>query len=292
MISIIIPVFNAEKYLIRAIKSVLAIDLEKEIILIEDSSPDDSINICRDYVKKYPKLIKLYQHPDKKNHGAGPSRNLGIEKANGKYISFLDADDYYLPNRFNEDIEILNNNNDIDATYGVIGVEYHSKIAKEKHLKRMIVCKSIINNKNLPIDFTGIEEKIKPQNLFYALITGKYGWIHLNGLTLRKSSIQKMELFRDLRLGQDTDFIWRLSFEKCMLGISNNRPIAIRNVHDENRILDGKVDKIDWQYWYSLVSLNNGDLKSKFFLLNRISEGDHLIFRLFFLLKKMVFKWN
>jgi glycosyltransferase involved in cell wall biosynthesis len=63
---------------------------------VEDKSPDNALEVCLKLAEKYQR-VKLYQHPDQQNHGAGASRNLGIEKATGEFIAFLDADDYYLP---------------------------------------------------------------------------------------------------------------------------------------------------------------------------------------------------
>ena len=84
-ISIIIPIFNSEKYLKECINSVLQQDYtDFEIILINDGSSDNSVAICEEYVKNY-KNIKLYSQ---KNQGVSSARNLGLNKAKGKYIFF------------------------------------------------------------------------------------------------------------------------------------------------------------------------------------------------------------
>jgi glycosyltransferase involved in cell wall biosynthesis len=102
-----------------------------EIILIEDKSPDNALQICQQLAEKHEK-VKLYQHPDKKNHGAGPSRNLGIEKSTGDFVAFLDADDYYLPNRFNAEKELFKDPK-VEGVYGALGVHYYSEKAKEQY---------------------------------------------------------------------------------------------------------------------------------------------------------------
>lgn len=89
-ISFIIPVYNVEKYLEDCIESILKqMTSECEIILIDDGSSDNSGEICDIYSKKQ-NGIKVYH---KKNGGVSSARNLGIEKATGKYIAFVDADD-------------------------------------------------------------------------------------------------------------------------------------------------------------------------------------------------------
>lgn len=88
-ISIIVPIYNAEKYLNKCIDSIInQSKKELEIILINDGSTDNSETI----IKKYnDKRIKYFKN---KNQGIGKTRNFGIEKATGKYIMFLDSDDF------------------------------------------------------------------------------------------------------------------------------------------------------------------------------------------------------
>lgn len=93
-ISIIIPVFNGEKYIRQCLDSVLSQTLkELEIICIDDGSSDDSKKIIGEYMKRNRNIF-LINHPD--NQGPGPARNAGIKRARGEYIAFLDADDFYL----------------------------------------------------------------------------------------------------------------------------------------------------------------------------------------------------
>lgn len=90
-ISVIIPVYNAEKYISRAIKSVLNQTMQDiEIILVDDESNDKSGIICDQYSQKY-KNIKVIH---KKNEGAGIARSEGLKLASGRFVTFLDSDDY------------------------------------------------------------------------------------------------------------------------------------------------------------------------------------------------------
>ena len=88
-ISIIVPIYNAEKYLNKCIDSIIhQTKKELEIILINDGSTDDSENIIKQYDDRRIKYFK------NKNQGIGKTRNFGINKATGKYIMFLDSDDF------------------------------------------------------------------------------------------------------------------------------------------------------------------------------------------------------
>lgn len=101
-ISIIVPIYNTEKYLDRTLTSLLNQTYKNiEIILVNDGSTDSSENICLKYLK-INKNIKYYY---KENGGQGSARNLGLKKVTGSYIMFVDSDDYISSNA----IEILYN---------------------------------------------------------------------------------------------------------------------------------------------------------------------------------------
>src|SRR5687768_1176577 len=104
-VSVIIPVYNAEKYLRGAVESAVNLEDVGEILLIEDKSPDNALQLCHQLAKEFDK-VRVFTHPHGENKGAGASRNLGIEKSTLDYIAFLDADDWYLPNRFVKSKEI------------------------------------------------------------------------------------------------------------------------------------------------------------------------------------------
>ena len=88
-ISIIVPIYNTEKYLKKCLDSLInQSKKELEFMLINDGSKDNSEEIIKEYKDE---RIKYYKN---KNQGIGKTRNFGIEKATGKYIMFLDSDDY------------------------------------------------------------------------------------------------------------------------------------------------------------------------------------------------------
>jgi heptose III glucuronosyltransferase len=92
-LSVIIPVYNVEKYLPQCLDSVFAQNLDNcEVICVNDGSSDDSRKILMDYQKKYPDMVII----DRENGGLSVARNSGLEVAQGDYIYFLDSDDYLL----------------------------------------------------------------------------------------------------------------------------------------------------------------------------------------------------
>lgn len=92
-VSVIMPVFNGEKFLERSVASLLKQTLDNfEIVFIDDGSTDDSLRILKEYEKEYDFVKVLTQE----NSGSGKARNYGINEAQGEYIAFLDADDFYI----------------------------------------------------------------------------------------------------------------------------------------------------------------------------------------------------
>ena len=99
-LSIIVPIYNAEKYLHRCINSLLSqgmADGEYEIILINDGSTDNSLSIANEFKEKHERTIKVLSHDNK---GVAYTRNRGINEAKGEYLCFVDADDYLIPNGY------------------------------------------------------------------------------------------------------------------------------------------------------------------------------------------------
>ena len=89
--SIIVPVYNAEKTLERCVESIVKQSFtDYEIILVNDGSKDNSKSICAKLSDEYSNVVLV----DKKNGGASSARNAGIDIASGKYILFVDSDDY------------------------------------------------------------------------------------------------------------------------------------------------------------------------------------------------------
>lgn len=110
-ISIIVPIFNAENHLEKTVDSILAQTFEDfELILINDGSNDQSLEICNTISKRDPRVQVI----SKKNSGVSSTRNKGLEVAKGSFISFVDSDDYLAPVFYENLIEALEENTDAD----------------------------------------------------------------------------------------------------------------------------------------------------------------------------------
>ena len=118
-VSVIVPIYNTEKFLRKCIESIVNQTLEEiEIILINDGSTDNSHIVCEEYSRKYPKKIRYINN---KNIGCSATRNLGISLAKGEYIAFVDSDDYIEQEMYQEMYEKAKKEN-LDIV--VCGINY------------------------------------------------------------------------------------------------------------------------------------------------------------------------
>jgi glycosyltransferase involved in cell wall biosynthesis len=223
--SVIIPVYNAAAYVGEAVESALAQPETSEVILIEDGSSENTLPVCEVLAAKYNKVY-LFRHPKGENRGAGASRNLGILKSTCEYIAFLDADDFFLPDRFSTAVAIFKANPNVEGVYEAIGTCFEDELARA----RWRTFKAT--------DLTTVTKEIPPDRLFEALLSNQYGYFSLDGLVVRRSGLRKAGLFDEhLRLHQDTAMILKLSAVATLVPGKLTEPVAMRRVHANNRIL-------------------------------------------------------
>lgn len=219
-ISVIIPVYNAASFLSKAIASALAQTGVHELIVIDDGSTDNSFAIASDLAAK-DQRIKLHQHLDLKNHGRSASRNLGIRLAVSPFIAFLDADDFYLPNRFVNDLKILEQYPDADGVYNAISAYFYRE-ATETEVKKL--------------KLTTVRELLKPETLFENMgPIGHYGYFSGIGLTVKKTIFDKVGFFNEnLEVAEDTELWLKMSLVTKLLPGNIQAPVAMRGVHETN----------------------------------------------------------
>lgn len=127
-VSVIVPVYNAEKTLSRSVESVLAqTELDWELWLVNDGSSDGSLALCREYEAADPRIHVI----DKPNGGVGSARNAGLDAAAGEYVAFLDSDDAYEPN-FLKTLLTLAKRESAPVVCGSVREVYPEKNGEEK----------------------------------------------------------------------------------------------------------------------------------------------------------------
>jgi glycosyltransferase involved in cell wall biosynthesis len=267
-VSVIIPVYNAEKYIEKAIFSTLKQPEVCEVIVINDGSTDNTQNLLDQLKNRFDK-VKVYCHENSLNKGRSKSRNLGIDKANGEFIAFLDADDYYLENRFTNDMKIFKDNRSVDGVYNAIGAHFYRNYSDQEYLKLNLVT---------------TKYRFKFSDVFENLLSGTKGYFSIDGLTLRKSVFEKAGGFPEfLKVAEDTQFILKASLCCRLEAGVIDKAVANRGVHEsnvfnrtdlyekdilkmyeslifwciENNIDDSKIDRLLNNLWNTVQSKNN-----------------------------------
>lgn len=217
-VSVIIPVYNAADYVRKAVESALVPPAVGEIILVEDASPDNALEICEELTREYPK-VKLFRHPNGANKGAGASRNLGVEKATCAFIAFLDADDYIYPYRFDRAEQMFREDPTIDAVY-----ERVDQFTEE-----------FVPDPTLRVYY--YPDKIAPADLLKVTVKGGRGHSHTDGITVKREFVLRCGGFdEDLRLHQDTFLWWKFMLHGKLLPGVMDKPVALYRKHPGNRI--------------------------------------------------------
>lgn len=189
LVSIIVPMYNSEKYIERCVKSLISQSYKNiEIVLVDDGSKDKTIEILKIYKDKDSR-IKLYK---KKNRGASSARNYGLEKCTGDYILFVDADDYIDSNMVQDMVTM------VDITANTMVLSGNDEIYVDK-----------IEYRNL---FVGIKDKRNiPRNIVMREIaSGRAGLICCK--LIPKSIVDKFNIRFDesIKMSEDQLFFLEL----------------------------------------------------------------------------------
>ena len=183
VVSVIIPSYNGAKYIKDAIDSVLSQNVSLEIIFINDFSNDNTDEIMEEYIKKYDNIVYL---KNKKSLGVSKTRNKGVALAKGKYIAFLDVDDFWEAGKLIKQINLLEKNNAVfsytarelitdsgKSTGRVISVP--EKIDYTELLKKnLIPCSSVVLLKSVAEEFPMERDSLHEDYLNWLMILRKY----------------------------------------------------------------------------------------------------------------------
>lgn len=200
LISVIVPVYNVEKYLRRCIDSLLAQTYPNiEILLINDGSPDGSWDICLEYAEDH-RNIKAFS---KTNGGLSSARNFGLAHADGKYIGFIDSDDWIAPDMY-EYLYSLLTENGAEAAQVEYELAYDNK---HRFTKRKELIERIHESEN-----------ILKYYMEKTTITGDYSVC----ICLFDSKIAKMYKFREGKTSEDMDYKFNVLSE-CTCFVSSNQ---------------------------------------------------------------------
>lgn len=118
VVSVIMPIYNASKFLDKTLQSIFAQTYKNiEIVLVDDCSKDNSAEIIKGYMSEHPEIV---YHLQEKNMGAGEARNKALELASGRYVAFLDSDDIWLPEKTERQLKLMK---ETDCAFSYTAIE-------------------------------------------------------------------------------------------------------------------------------------------------------------------------
>ena len=180
VITVVLPIYNVEKYLERCIKSIVNQSYQKlEIILVDDESPDNCPSICDDWAAKDQRIKVVH----KKNEGLGYARNTGIENATGEYICFFDSDDYVALDTIEKAYELAVKENADIVSFG------YNQVDKDSRTKNTYIPKP----DKLVYEGREIKEVFLPNMIAPDTLTGKKTnlWMSMCGALFSIDLIQR-----------------------------------------------------------------------------------------------------
>ena len=250
LVSIIIPAYNAEKYIQRALESALAQTYKDiEIIVIDDGSTDKTAEIIKTY--QDPRIIYIFQ----KNQGQGPARNNGIKKSQGEYITFLDADDYYFPEKVEKQVRFLENHSEYQAVY----------------------CNALHFYSAHPLVFFKKKHNYHSGDIFKDLLESSY--INLNTIMVSRQILDKAGLFNENRYCPEDWELWlKISRAGFQFGYLDEDLVKVEIRPDSNTTM-----AIQW-------ILKNNALKMFENIFSSMNHEEKVLYKTEEILRKMRFK--
>lgn len=240
-ISVIIPLYNKGFIISETLKSVLAQTFtDFEIVIVNDGSTDNSLKIVSNFSDE---RIRLFQQDNK---GAASARNLGIEKATGKLIAFLDADDYWFPNHLEELIKLYTD----FPNCGMYCNRYKIKTTS-KHFQEPT--------------FNGIDENFRGivSNYFYSNRPFRIN-ITLNQLIPKKIILEMNCFSEDITNGQDLELWTKIGIKYRV--VINNKHTSIYNYYLPNSLSKNKIKSMQLMDFKQFEKFEEKDAYLKEFL--------------------------
>lgn len=227
--SIIMAVYNVEKYLEEAIDSVvkqsLLFEKHVQLILVNDGSLDDSETVCLKYKEKYPNNIIYIK---KENGGVSSARNEGLKHVDGKYVNFLDPDDKLSETTFQEVLVFFEKHHDEIDVVSIPMVFFEA--AKGHH---------ILNNKfdNNSRIINLLEEHDKIQ-------------LSASSAFIKTEELNNYYFNEDMKYAEDAELLNRIMLNKCALGVVANVRYFYRKRFDESSAIQNGAAKYEWYSQY------------------------------------------
>lgn len=225
-VSIITASYNYENYIKETIESVINQTYTNwELIIIDDGSTDNSVEVIKSYCKK-DKRIKLFQHEGEINKGLAETVKLGISKAKGEWIAFLESDDKFMPEYLEEKVKIINRNSNVKFIFSDLETFGSEKTSFDKSLVYSSIKKKLISKKPL----MDLSLELLKQNLIctFSIVMVKKNLIEECNFNTPVNAL--LDLWLWTQIAQKTKFYYL------------NKPLTMWRVHNQSFINNYKGD--------------------------------------------------
>jgi len=266
IISVVIPSYNHAAYISTAVKSVITqTETDFELIVVDDGSTDGSLDILAGYSD--PRLMIISQE----NQGAHAAINRGLREANGEYLSILNSDDYFEPNRLERAVAVLQS----DPNIGLVGsyIRIIDQFGKQIGIKHGF-------RDSEPWALETPERSFRAgSDLTDALLTENF-WATTSNFVFTRRHYEMVGEFLPLRYAHDWDFALRIARIAEMVMIPE--PLVCYRVHERNTIREDKAAMIFEICWVLAVHLPHFSDNSNFYInTNKTKRVDQLLHSIF-----------
>ena len=265
-VSVIIPVYNVEKYLRQNLQSVADQTLKEiEIICVDDGSTDSSFEIVQEFAAKDPRFVAVQQ----KNAGAGAARNNGLRRARGEYLSFLDSDDFFAPDMLET---AYNKAQETKADFVVFNSDQYNE--DEKNFKQV---SWVVRYAELP-PYQPFGRRAMTDNIFKVFV----GWAW-DKLFNRKWVLEHDLWFQEQRTSNDMLFVFSaVAIAKRIAYVEKGKVLAHQRRNNKSSLSNTREKS--WDCFYNALTALRDRLKQEG--IYREVEKDYINYALHFAL------WN
>ena len=265
-VSVIIPVYNVEKYLRQNLQSVADQTLKEiEIICVDDGSTDSSFEIVQEFEAKDPRFVAVQQ----KNAGAGAARNNGLRRARGEYLSFLDSDDFFAPDMLET---AYNKAQETKADFVVFNSDQYNE--DEKNFKQV---SWVVRYAELP-PYQPFGRRAMTDNIFKVFV----GWAW-DKLFNRKWVLEHDLWFQEQRTSNDMLFVFSaVAIAKRIAYVEKGKVLAHQRRNNKSSLSNTREKS--WDCFYNALTALRDRLKQEG--IYREVEKDYINYALHFAL------WN
>ncbi len=265
MISIVVPVYNAGAYLQKCIESILMQTCpDWELILVDNGSLDDSMEICKKYARLDDRIMAIHQY---RNQGVSAARNLGLERCRGEFVTFVDADDWITEDYLETLLEYQK------ATLAsIIICGYEAVYDEDRNQKSKLK-----TQKAGQIKIYDIEEYLRD----YLLEGNTHCW----GILFESSLLENIKFIQNLTIGEDLLFLLAVSLKTEKIAVSdykgygyyiNNKGAMLKKFDsrymDQITCWEKALEKIKDRYPKLLVKVESHLLVAVLLVVGKIAE--------------------